>query len=111
VGWWKLPSDFLWNERSAPKGVKPSATRKAVDIVQPQNRRYLLRSGIFCRRNCPAAVLALAGRPAGDGWAWEAKWEACLFLRRDADAAAARQTAGAWPRRCGGTTATFSASA
>jgi hypothetical protein len=34
-------------------------------------------------------------RPAGDGWAWEAKWEACLFLYRDADAAAARQTAGA----------------
>src|SRR5580692_7697272 len=32
---------------------------------------------------------------AGDGWGWEAKWEACLFLHRDADAAAARQTAGA----------------
>ena len=56
-----------------------------------------------------AAVLALAGRgaeaaavagrapgpPAGDGWAWEAKWEACLFLHRDADAAVARQSAGA----------------
>ena len=47
----------------------------------------------------PAEAAAVAGRaadpPAGDVWAWEAKWEACLFLHRDADAAAARQIPGA----------------
>jgi hypothetical protein len=46
-----------------------------------------------------AEAAAVAGRaadpPAGDGWAWEAKWEACLFLHRDADAAAARRSADA----------------
>jgi hypothetical protein len=41
-----------------------------------------------------AAVTGRAADPAaGDGWAWEAQWDACLFLHRDADAAAARQAA------------------
>ncbi len=45
-----------------------------------------------CSRKGRSAGRA-ADPPAGDAWAWEAKWEACLFLHRDADAAAARQTA------------------